>query len=55
MPDQTLTCSDCGELFNWTEASQKYFAERGWSPPARCHVCRHRRHDDYDRNQRVRR
>jgi CxxC-x17-CxxC domain-containing protein len=38
--DKTLTCSDCGEQFVFTERDQAFYAERGFSEPRRCASCR---------------
>lgn len=38
--DQTLTCRDCGQHFTFTAGEQRFFAERGFSQPARCPDCR---------------
>jgi len=38
--DKTLTCSDCGEQFVFTERDQAFYADRGFSEPRRCPSCR---------------
>ncbi len=40
MADQTLTCSDCGEQFQFTESEQEFFKSKGFSAPVRCPACR---------------
>ena len=41
MPDQTLTCKDCGKQFTWTESEQEFYKQKGFNfPPARCPDCR---------------
>ncbi len=47
MPDQKLTCSDCGEEFVFTEGEQAFYAKQvdkrtgqAWVPPKRCKPCR---------------
>jgi len=47
MPDKTLTCSDCGEDFVFTEAMEKNLhklVQEGkietYNEPKRCHPCR---------------
>ncbi len=40
MADKTLTCSDCGMEFAFTEREQAFFAEKGFSEPRRCPSCR---------------
>lgn len=44
MPDQNLTCSDCGEPFVFNEEEQAFFAEKGLrNTPKRCAECRKKR------------
>jgi CxxC-x17-CxxC domain-containing protein len=38
--DKTLTCSDCGMEFAFTEREQAFYAEKGFSEPRRCGSCR---------------
>jgi CxxC-x17-CxxC domain-containing protein len=38
--DKTLTCSDCGMEFQFTEREQAFYAEKGFSDPRRCASCR---------------
>jgi CxxC-x17-CxxC domain-containing protein len=39
--DQTLTCSDCGQEFNWTSAEQEFYQKKGFeNQPKRCPNCR---------------
>jgi hypothetical protein len=38
--DKTLTCSDCGVEFEFTEREQAFYAEKGFSEPRRCPSCR---------------
>ena len=40
MADKTLTCSDCGMEFEFTEREQAFYAEKGFSEPRRCPSCR---------------
>lgn len=40
MADKTLTCSDCGMEFAFTEREQAFYAEKGFSDPRRCASCR---------------
>jgi CxxC-x17-CxxC domain-containing protein len=40
MADQTLTCSDCGAQFSFTESEQEFYASKGFSAPVRCPDCR---------------
>lgn len=43
MADKTLTCSDCGMEFSFTEREQAFYAEKGFSEPRRCPSCRQSR------------
>jgi len=42
MPDQTLTCIErsCGATFTFSDGEQKFYAEKGFTPPKRCPNCR---------------
>jgi CxxC-x17-CxxC domain-containing protein len=40
MADLTLTCSDCGSEFTFTESEQEFFQSKGFSNPSRCPDCR---------------
>jgi CxxC-x17-CxxC domain-containing protein len=40
MTDQTLTCTDCGQQFTFTESEQEFFQTKGFSTPSRCPDCR---------------
>ncbi len=40
MADKTLTCSDCGMEFAFTEREQEFYTEKGFSEPRRCPSCR---------------
>jgi hypothetical protein len=41
--DQLLACVNCGEDFLWTAGEQRFFADRGFTPPRRCKSCREQR------------
>ena len=44
MPDQPLTCSDCGDEFIFGEEEQNFFKEKGLrNTPKRCQKCRRAR------------
>jgi CxxC-x17-CxxC domain-containing protein len=44
MPDSQIRCSDCGELFLFSEQEQAFFAEKGLNTaPKRCKPCRQAR------------
>jgi len=38
MGDQHIPCEEhgCSEVIIFTERDQKFYEERGWSPPKRC-------------------
>lgn len=38
--DKTLTCSDCGQEFQFSAAEQQFYADRGFTEPRRCPSCR---------------
>jgi CxxC-x17-CxxC domain-containing protein len=40
MADQTLTCTDCGKQFQFTESEQEFYQSKGFSTPGRCPDCR---------------
>lgn len=48
MPDEILTCQECGQRFRWTEKDQRDYVEDegtgdildGYDPKARCRGCR---------------
>ena len=40
MADKTLTCSDCGMEFAFSEREQAFYAEKGFTDPRRCPSCR---------------
>ena len=38
--DQTLTCRDCAQSFQFTASEQDFYSQRGFSTPLRCPSCR---------------
>ena len=38
--DKTLTCADCGQQFVFTASEQDFYAQRGFTEPRRCAICR---------------
>ncbi len=38
--DKNLSCKDCTAPFVWTAGEQQFYAERQFTPPARCKPCR---------------
>jgi len=49
MPDQEITCRDCGATFTFTEGEQEFYATKNLSEPQRCKDCRAKRKSE--RNQ----
>ncbi len=43
MPDQNITCVECGSSFVFSERDQAFYGERGMTAPKRCKPCRQRR------------
>ncbi len=48
MSDQIIKCVECGRTFIWSYGEQRYYKERGLSPPKRCKACRARRRHEPD-------
>jgi CxxC-x17-CxxC domain-containing protein len=46
MPDQQITCRDCGAAFAFSEGEQEFYASRGLASPQRCKACRANRKND---------
>jgi CxxC-x17-CxxC domain-containing protein len=40
MSSQSIACSQCGELFVFTDAERAFFDSKGLLPPKRCKACR---------------
>jgi len=40
MPDQDITCRDCGATFTFTEGEQEFYSSKDLSAPQRCKDCR---------------
>ena len=40
MSDQSLTCTDCGKQFTFTDSEQQFYQSKGFSTPGRCADCR---------------
>ena len=38
--DQQLQCADCTQSFTFTSEDQEFYAQKGYSTPKRCSVCR---------------
>jgi hypothetical protein len=43
MPDLTLSCTDCGSPFTFSESEQEFYTSKGFAPPTHCPDCRARR------------
>lgn len=41
--DTVLFCQDCRADFVWTSGEQRFFSEKGFTPPKRCKGCRDRK------------
>lgn len=46
--DIQINCADCNQPFTHSEGEQKFYAEKGFSPPKRCKACRQKRKDSRD-------
>jgi CxxC-x17-CxxC domain-containing protein len=40
MTGQSIPCTECGELFVFTDAERSFFESKGLLPPKRCKACR---------------
>lgn len=50
--DVKIKCQDCGTEFIFTVAEQKWYEEKGFTPPKRCRYCRNRRkNEQYKRKE----
>ena len=38
--DKEIVCTGCGAPFNFTEAEQDFYAQKGFSEPRKCKPCR---------------
>ena len=51
--DVKIKCQDCGTEFIFNIAEQKWYEEKGFTPPKRCRYCRNRRkNEQYKRERR---
>ena len=39
LKDKILICKDCRRKFPFTAREQKFFGQKGWPDPVRCHYC----------------
>lgn len=46
MPDQEITCRDCGANFTFSEGEQEFYAQKNLSAPQRCKDCRNARKNE---------
>lgn len=44
--DQQIQCMECGQTFVFSSEDQDYHAQKGYSAPKRCMVCREKRRQD---------
>lgn len=44
--DKTLSCMDCKADFLFSEGEQKFFTEKGFTPPKRCKDCRRKKREE---------
>lgn len=50
--DKKIICKDCGNEFIFTAGEQEWYAQKGFSEPARCSECRKiRKAERQDNNQ----
>ena len=48
MTDQTLTCTDCGQLWTWSSREQDWFQQHNLrETPKRCRLCRSSKRERY--------
>jgi Probable zinc-ribbon domain len=40
MRDQLIACVQCNSEFEFSEAEQEYYKNKGFNPPKRCPQCR---------------
>ena len=48
MKDKVLRCQDCCNNFVFTVKQQESYAERGWTAPIRCPICRARKKEIWE-------
>ncbi|MCK9482345.1 MAG: zinc-ribbon domain-containing protein [Bacteroidia bacterium] len=47
--DKQIKCRDCGEIFEFTEGEQAFYAEKGFTnEPVRCPDCRRAKKAQYE-------
>jgi len=44
-----LNCQDCGTDFEFTPGEQKFYQEKGFTPPKRCKECRQKNKERKER------
>ena len=52
MQDIKIKCQDCGREFLFTAQEQKFYEEKGFTPPKRCRYCRNKRKQIKERRER---
>ena len=50
--DVKIKCQDCGIEFIFSVAEQKWYEEKGFTPPKRCRYCRNRRKNEQIQRER---
>jgi hypothetical protein len=38
--DKQMVCIDCNKSFIWTGGEQRFYTNKGFTPPKRCLICR---------------
>jgi DNA-directed RNA polymerase subunit RPC12/RpoP len=49
LEDMKIVCQDCGYVFNFSVAEQKFYQEHNFTPPKRCRYCRRQRKQNFER------
>jgi hypothetical protein len=49
--DVEVKCEDCGDLFLFTVGDQKFYADKDYTPPKRCAICRQARKESAQQNR----
>lgn len=50
MENIQIKCQDCGEEFTFTINDQKFYEEKGFTPPKRCRNCRIMRKEKFNKS-----
>ena len=49
--DMKIKCQDCGTEFIFSVSEQKFYKEKGFTPPKRCRLCRQNRKNKLERRK----